>query len=87
MSFAPEVRRGYVSYSAILRHVGLNREFNINVGPSTGVSMGVTPEELAQREAENDMLFEAVLAELTSLGSLEVISAGKSGSFVADLVL
>lgn len=85
--FGPDARSGYVRYSAILRHIGMDREFMVDVGPSSGISMNATPEELAQREAENDMLFVAVVQELASLGTLEVISAKKAGNFTAELNL
>ena len=87
MGFAPDCRVGYVSYSAVLRHVASDREFMISVGPSSGVPASSTPEELAEREAGNDILFQQVVTDLTSLGSLEVISASKFGNFRAELDL
>lgn len=87
MSFSIEEHVGYVSYSAVLRHVATEREFTISVGPSVGMPASSTAEELATRETENDWLFQNVMAELVSLGSLEVISAGKFGNFTANLNL
>lgn len=85
MPYGPESHTGYATYSAVLRHVVVDREVLVQVSASTGVT--TPPANLAELEAQNDALFESVLADIVALGSLVVVSATKSGGYTADVTL